>query len=206
MSHNYLIYKHTSPSGKSYIGQTNNYDRRNRAHQNLKSGCRFFRNAIQKYGWDNFTHEIIADNLSHDEANKLEEQYIEEYNTLVPNGYNLTTGGNSRLLSDETKQLLSEIAKQNMTEEKKNSIRQVRTGVPRSDKTKEKLKTANKGKVLSEEHKQKTSNTMKGRPAHNKGKPISDELKQRLSIINKGRKRHIDPVTGKRYYTYPDKI
>ena len=56
----FVIYMHTSPSGKSYIGQTNDYNTRCRRHKtDMKSGCPAFRDAIKKYGWDNFKWEII---------------------------------------------------------------------------------------------------------------------------------------------------
>lgn len=90
----YLIYCHTSPSGKKYIGQTKNYNRRCVEHQYRKNkGCPAFFNAVQKYGWDSFTHMILRDNLTIEEANELEEYFIKEYNTLAPNGYNLQSGG-----------------------------------------------------------------------------------------------------------------
>lgn len=94
MSNIYLIYCHTSPTGKKYIGQTNNYNRRCREHK-TSNRCPAFRNAIIKYGWDNFTHTILEDGLTLDEANILEEFYISKYNTLAPNGYNLQTGGSN---------------------------------------------------------------------------------------------------------------
>lgn len=52
-----------------------------------------FYRAIQKYGWENIKHEILERNLSYDEANKKEIEYIKLYNSLAPNGYNLTKGG-----------------------------------------------------------------------------------------------------------------
>ena len=88
----YCVYKHTSPSGKSYIGQTCNYIKRNKRH--IKNNdCPNFYNAIQKYGWNTFIHEILFENLTLVEANSLEEWCIREHNTLNPNGYNLTIGG-----------------------------------------------------------------------------------------------------------------
>ncbi len=92
MKNTYLIYCHTSPTGKKYIGQTNNYNRRCSEHKTTKR-CPAFHNAIIKYGWDNFKHEILVDGLTIEEANILEEFYIKKYNTLAPNGYNLQTGG-----------------------------------------------------------------------------------------------------------------
>ena len=82
------IYKYTSPSGKSYIGQTTYslYDRaglNGRCYQN----CSTFYAAIQKYGFENFQVEIL-DEVPKELLETKEAQYIQEYNTLLPNGYN----------------------------------------------------------------------------------------------------------------------
>ena len=84
-----FIYKYTSPSGKSYIGQT--VQRlSDRAGHNGKNylGCKYFWNAIQKYGWNNFYVEILGEFLI-EELNYQERRFIEIFNTLVPNGYNI---------------------------------------------------------------------------------------------------------------------
>ncbi len=59
----YCIYKHTSPSGKAYLGQTKDYAKRINKHLTTV-GCRAFASAILKYGWDNFNHEILIKNLT----------------------------------------------------------------------------------------------------------------------------------------------
>jgi group I intron endonuclease len=128
VSGEYLIYMHTAPNGKSYIGQTNNLHRRNISHKNT-DGCRAFASAIKKYGWDNFTHTIRAEGLTLDGANQLEQELIASHNTLSPNGYNLKTGGKNggrpsdeaikrsadarrgKRLSEKQKQRLSELGK-----------------------------------------------------------------------------------------------
>jgi group I intron endonuclease len=90
----YCIYKHTSPSGKAYIGITNNYKRRCYAHKAVKSNkCIRFSRAIEKHGWDSFKHEVLIDGLTLEQANRYEVFYISEHSTLSPNGYNLNTGG-----------------------------------------------------------------------------------------------------------------
>ena len=50
-------------------------------------------NAIQKYGWNNFEHVILYDNLSEYEAKLKEQELIKQYNSIYPNGYNMTCGG-----------------------------------------------------------------------------------------------------------------
>lgn len=89
------IYKYTSPSGKSYIGQTIN-SLANRA-KNLQTGvgykkCTLFWKAINKYGWNKFLVTILAE-VPIDQLNIKEQEFIKLYNTITPNGYNLTNGG-----------------------------------------------------------------------------------------------------------------
>lgn len=90
----YLIYKHTAPNGKVYIGMTKqSIDRRSQNGNGYKTQRKFYR-AIQKYGWNNFKHKILEDNLTHDEACELEQYYIKKYDSNNPQyGYNTTSGG-----------------------------------------------------------------------------------------------------------------
>ena len=92
----YYIYKHTSPSGKGYVGQTVDQSRRNYQHQSDNSPCVALANAIRKYGWDNFTHELLCICFDNEYADNVEKLLIFEHNTMYPNGYNLTSGGSER--------------------------------------------------------------------------------------------------------------
>lgn len=108
---NYTIYKHTSPSGKIYIGQTckNPKDRWSNGF-GYRYNTYFFR-AINKYGWNNFTHDIIIGGLTKEEADWFEKYLIDYYETTDRSkGYNLTEGGEGalgRVVSDDTKKLIS---------------------------------------------------------------------------------------------------
>ena len=87
---NFLVYIHRLKSdGRVYVGQTNG-SLKTRAGSNghRYKSCTKFWNAIQKYGWDNFDHIIIKDNLSLDEANKLEQYYIKLYKSNNSINYN----------------------------------------------------------------------------------------------------------------------
>ena len=92
----YLIYKHTNTiNGKVYIGQTGRSIKQRWGNngQYYKQGSKFW-NAIQKYGWQNFSHEILIDNIStRAEANQLEQYYIEAVYDSVKTGYNISKGG-----------------------------------------------------------------------------------------------------------------
>ncbi len=92
----WCIYKHTSPSNKSYIGMTcqNPTKRWGKCGEGYETDTKFGK-AILKYGWDNFTHEIIEVNIQTlDEAKERERYWISRYNTFKK-GYNSTIGGDT---------------------------------------------------------------------------------------------------------------
>jgi group I intron endonuclease len=55
-------------------------------------GCPALQDAVKKYGIDNFTFKILIICFDEDRF-KYEIEYIKKYNSQVPNGYNLTPGG-----------------------------------------------------------------------------------------------------------------
>lgn len=73
MDKEYCIYCHTNKiNGKKYIGQTRQeLNRRFRDGEGYKE-CPKFYNAIKKYGWDNFEHEVLFEHLTLEEANQKE--------------------------------------------------------------------------------------------------------------------------------------
>eukprot|EP00966_Prymnesium_polylepis_P271265 6267517-Prymnesium_polylepis.1 len=94
------LYKITSPSGKSYVGQTVWPTTRMSRHKNGKSKCRYLAAAIKKYGWENMTVEILRGGLNsiggaleESEMDGIEVKLIEELSTMYPNGYNIQPGG-----------------------------------------------------------------------------------------------------------------
>ena len=110
-----LIYQITNTiNGKIYIGQTKtSLYKRFRSHKSNYLQKRYSEsylyNAFKKYGTNAFTiHKIIEDNFTQEELNKLEIEYIKKYNSLSPNGYNLTEGGNCASKTLETRKKLSE--------------------------------------------------------------------------------------------------
>jgi group I intron endonuclease len=90
------IYKLTCVStGKSYIGFSNNPDFRwKHGHcQAATQGSKYMlHNAIRKYGPDSFKREIL-DEVDDSAKGLMETMYIVIFNTYMPNGYNMTIGG-----------------------------------------------------------------------------------------------------------------
>jgi group I intron endonuclease len=89
----YVVYRHIFPNGKSYIGITcvKPYYYRWRAGSSYSKQPKIYK-AIKKYGWENIAHEILYENLSQMEANRLEQEMINKFNSII-NGYNISSGG-----------------------------------------------------------------------------------------------------------------
>lgn len=153
----YCVYKHTAPNGKTYIGQTCQ-----KPEQRWKNGKgylnnEYFTRAIQKYGWDNFNHEILYSGLTKDESDVLEIELIAKYNSTDKNfGFNMENGGYGKgKHSQETLIKMSE----------------GRKGIP----------AWNKGISMSDEQKKLISKANKGKDSSFKGKHHTDESKRKLS-------------------------
>ena len=156
----FLIYKFTSPSRKSYIGQTCDLGRRIYEHK-TSNGCPLFKNAIKRYGFENFTLEILHENLTVDESNHLEDACIKGHGTLSPNGYNLKTGGLNSVFSDETKAKMSASRKNR---------------APYSAETRAKISAFHKGRIVSAETRRKISDVNKQRFENPDERKKSSEL------------------------------
>jgi hypothetical protein len=91
----YCVYVHTNKiNGKMYVGQTCQKPEYRWSNGTGYVGSTYFYRAIQKYGWGNFEHEVVASNLTKVEANNFEKLLIQMLNTTDENsGYNLTNGG-----------------------------------------------------------------------------------------------------------------
>ena len=91
----FTVYMHTSPNGKRYIGITCQRPvRRWGGNGYGYIDNTYFWRAIQKYGWDNFQHEILFEGLTKEEAEQKEIELIAFYDSTNPSkGYNITTGG-----------------------------------------------------------------------------------------------------------------
>lgn len=91
----YSLYVHTSPSGKRYVGITGINPNRRWQNGRGYDKCPAFRNAIEKYGWDNIRHDIIMSGLTKEEAEQFEKLFIATFQTQNPEyGYNCESGGN----------------------------------------------------------------------------------------------------------------
>lgn len=92
-----VIYKATLPNNKSYIGCTTlKLSDRIKGHKsNAKntSTNMLFHKAIRKYGFNSVKWEVLFETNDAKILYKKEQEFIQTFNSLTPNGYNLTLGG-----------------------------------------------------------------------------------------------------------------
>jgi len=89
------VYVHTViENGKRYVGQCNGNPKERWGSNGHRYKGLCFYSAILKYGWQNMKHEIVATDLSQEEANELERKLIKQYKTNNKKyGYNIAFGG-----------------------------------------------------------------------------------------------------------------
>ena len=150
----WCVYKHTSPSGGVYIGITSDYPLARWRNGRGYDCCEVMNKAIKKYGWENFTHEILFDNLTKEEACQKEIELIAFYKNQG-HCYNLAERGTNGLASEETKKKMSSNRQRKnahgwrhiVSSETKQTVAKKIKGIKRNSKTKEKLSSTHSKKV-----------------------------------------------------------
>ena len=165
---NYCVYKHTSPSGKIYIGITGQTPEKRWGHGVNYSYNIRFKNAITKYGWENFSHEILFSELTYEDACSKEIELIREFDsTNREKGYNVDLGGHSRQTGENNPLY----------------------GRKRDLKTVEKIAEKRRGKKWSDAMRKAREEYHKNHPPYNKGKQSTVETRIKLSISHMGQSR-----------------
>ena len=171
----WTVYVHTNKiNGKKYVGITcleikkrwgengSGYLRKTNGKYNQPA----IANAIVKYGWDNFEHEIVAENLDKEDAENMEADLIKKYKSNIPRkGYNIREGGGSHgHLSEETKEKLR--------------------------KTMEGRYVGKKNPFYGRKHTQEVKDTI-ARKAKERAKKVDPvEMSERMSRVAQGTKRY----------------
>ena len=96
----YCVYCHVNKhNNKRYVGITKqNPERRWNNGRGYVNSPHFYA-AIKKYGWEEFTHEILFTNLSKKEAEEKEIYLIAKWNLQNKSkGYNVCAGGNVNII------------------------------------------------------------------------------------------------------------
>lgn len=188
----YIVYLHTTPNGKRYVGITCN-----RPKERWKRGrgyeSQFFYEAVQEFGWDNIKHEVLFENLTEEEAEKKEVELISFYKSNQPEfGYNVYNGGNAlQKLSDETKRKISEKLKGKVhSKESIERQRQKLLGRTWTPEMREHIMEARKNHPhrFTEEQRKAMSERVMGEKHPMYGKHHSEESRKKMSASQKGKK------------------
>ena len=226
-SRTYIVYKHTSPSGKVYVGITSRSPEARWGKDGVEyKANKHFWNAIQKYGWDSFDHEIVCTDLNYVDACEKEKELIAKYNCMNPAfGYNQTSGGDGgRILSPEVKlKIVSAVKERWKNPAYKQHFHDIMVGRYISPETICKISESNKRtKALHPRTPEQTAKwriSVKGKMhpknkgvygvfhhtdetkakigAASKGHVTSEEQKRKLSEARKGKFHHTDEIKEK---------
>lgn len=155
----WTVYMHThKESGKKYIGITNQDVRKRWLNGKGYKPTTRFRNAIDKYGWDMFEHEVLFDNLTQEEAFQMEIALIAKYHTTDKlYGYNNSVGGEAGALGSHYKQSAETIRKRSETNKGKKHSAEARALMSESRRGENNV---NWGKHFSEEHRGKIGSAL----------------------------------------------
>jgi len=181
---------------KCYIGETKSKDviwRWNQHKQKIEinKGCPALRDAVKKYGIDNFEFSVLIICFD-DERFKYETEYIKKYNSVVPNGYNITNGGEGggfqgKTHTEEVKNIIKNKLKQKYIDNpelkeqmsERNKIvmnnpevrEKIKNGILNSEKWKKVIEDMRNGNHKNSKHtqesKNKTSESLKKYNANN---------------------------------------
>lgn len=168
---NYTVYKHTSPDGRVYVGITSQKPTSRWQSGNGYKGNSYFTRAINKYGWENFSHEILFENLSRDEAVKIEIELIAKYKSNQRKyGFNISSGGESKsgtTISQKQKDIISAASKGRIV----------------SETTRKKLSIASKRRWSDQEYVEHMREINSGTNNKMFGRKLSDEEKIKRNAI-----------------------
>jgi group I intron endonuclease len=190
-------------NGKQYVGSHNGdkYD------SYLGSGKNIIK-AIKKYGRKNFKREIL-ESCNPENNLLLEEKYISKYNTLIPNGYNISPSGGHGLNGK-----ISKISREKSSKKQKGISKKIYfikkygdvEGSKKYDEWLEAVKRGasksgkmSKGRKLSEEAKINIGNSRRGKPILKlRGRKFSEEHRKKLSESHKGIKQSKETIEKRR--------
>ena len=149
-------------NNKQYVGQTvTKHSRHGHGHA--------IRDAYKKYGHPNFLYQSLTQgDLNQNQLDYFEKFWINVFDCLAPNGYNLEGGGRrgkyvyhapnlGKKASEETRLKMSAAQKRRLTFFNIHPNK----GRKHSDETKEKMSQSQKGRVQSEQERLMRSNAIR---------------------------------------------
>jgi group I intron endonuclease len=189
-----IIYKVTnSINDKIYVGKTTkSLEERMKHHFCHKKSNTVFHRAINKYGKESFKYEVLERCKIAEELSEREKYWIKYYNSILPNGYNMTVGGEGtqEYILNEARKKINKIISQKLKEKYKNGFSpKGMKGKHHTIEARQKMSLAQKNKPRrwSSEDKKRISEQQKGRIPWNKNltKETDERIKKSSEKINK---------------------
>ena len=152
-----LIYCITNTvNGKKYVGQTiSTLELRWKRHCwacTVNNPRMPITKAIQKYGAEKFTREVLCECFTQEELNEKERFWAEKLGTFSPVGYNLMAGNGYGAMTEELKQRISESRKGwDPTPVTRRRMSDAKKGTHLPDSTRLKISEALTGSIFSTE-------------------------------------------------------
>lgn len=175
-------------NGSAYIGQSVNPTYRAKRHFWKNNGCVKLRNAIEKYGRDNFSFSVLYWCADKTEANEVEALLIDLCDTRA-HGYNITPGGFGTGAGEN-----NPFFGRTHSAETVAKLSASRIGKPMGAATREKIAAANRNRTMSESTKEKLRAREKSdlcserTAASNRARVWTVESRAKLAAFNTGRK------------------
>ena len=207
----YIYKRQNKINNKIYIGKHKYH--LPQLDESYRGSGKLLLRSIAKYGEENFTYELVSIADSIEELNALEKYYIEAFDCIHPNGYNISAGGDggdtfSNLSEEDKRERIDrqlktrgkttivhkgEEDKYIKTEELENYLSLgYKQGV--TDARKEQNRQS-RLKFLEEHPEWEPSNKFeKGRTPWNFGVPMREESKEKLRTCNTGKKQSAETI------------
>jgi len=184
----WCVYMHTNKiNGKKYIGITSiKPERRWHTDGSGYRGQVYFWRAIQKYGWDNFEHEIVFQDQSFQDACKHERELIAQFQSNTADcGYNQTDGGDCNyIISQDARERMSKAAKERLSDPTNHPW----YGKHLPEKTILKIRNTLTGKMVGEKNPNYGNHKLAGVNNPMYGKPVSQETREKQRQAKLGKK------------------
>jgi group I intron endonuclease len=198
-------------NGKCYVGSHSTND----INDNYFGSGVALKESISKYSKNNFIRIILKYFDNYIDSRNTEKIYIDKFDTLSPNGYNICPIGGmqkgicchseetkekiglkhkGKKLSEETKEKIK-LSKENISEETRKKIGL--SSKNRSSESNYKCGSTNRGKITWMKGKNHTKESNELNRQKHLGKKVSDETKNKLSISNSGEN---NPMYKKSFY------
>jgi len=177
---------------KQYIGDHST----NNLNDNYFGSGLLIKKSIKKYGKQNFEIKILEYFKTKQDAFNAQEKWILKYNTLLPNGYNISPKGGLGVVECHSEETIKKLKKPKSKETKEriskslNGKSSKRKGKKHSQESKNKMSISHKGLQANEKHpmygKHHTEETKEKIRNRKIGKKLSETHKIHLSESHKG--------------------